>query len=388
LIDKRTTSVLFTISVFAIAAWTAYQGRKPLLMLIFGVLFAYLLEPLVVKFQGWFGGSRSVGIALTYFILATALSFFLFAVGPRMQTGAIKLSQELPTLLKNIDSGQIAQQVGRKQGWSYDTRLEIQQFLASHRGLVQSYIGTGDRATEVAGQLAWLGLIPIFAIFVLKGKSRFAATLFNLADTYHDRRFLRAVVNDLDLMLASYIRAQLLLAVVSLTVYTAFLTIIGFPFSFLIGGISGVMEFIPVLGPLASGSLILGIAILSGYAHLPAILLFLLVWRILQDYVTFPLLVGRGIKLHSLAVILGVFVGGEVAGIPGIFLSVPIMATLRILWKNWKLREEVVERISELTDTTVSAVSETDKETQTSGPYCEFGSDLSRVSSGAVRVDS
>jgi predicted PurR-regulated permease PerM len=87
--------------------------------------------------------------------------------------------------------------------------------------------------------------------------------------------------------------------------------------------------------------LIMGVALVTGYPHWLGILIFLLIWRGLQDYLNSPLLMGRGLKLHPFAVILGVMVFGEVFGIPGIFLSVPIMASLKILWKNRRLREGV-----------------------------------------------
>ena len=89
-------------------------------------------------------------------------------------------------------------------------------------------------------------------------------------------------------------------------------------------------------------TLVLGVAE-SLFQYSLVILVFLLVWRGLQDYLNSPLLMGRGMKLHPFAVILGVLITGEVLGMTGIFLSVPIMATLRIIWKNWKLRGEDIQ---------------------------------------------
>jgi len=159
----------------------------------------------------------------------------------------------------------------------------------------------------------------------------------------HDRRFLRAVLNDLDVMLAAFIRAQLSLAALSLVAYTVVLVLARFPFPFAIGAIGGALEFIPLIGALASGILIMGIALVTGYPHWLAILIFLLIWRGIQDYLNSPLLMGRGMKLHPFAVILGVMIFGEVAGVFGVFLSVPIMASLRIIWKNWRSRGNAIE---------------------------------------------
>lgn len=369
IIDRRTTSVFFTVLVWSISVLIVYLARNPLLMMIFGVVFAYLLEPLVVSFQTKLKFSREFAIAVTYVCLLLAMSIFLTFAGPKILEGAQTLTRELPSMTEKVGNGEIARELGDKRGWSYETKLELQQLLANNRNSIRSIVQSlWSRATTAVGGIAWMGLIPIFAIFVLKGKSRFAAALFALADEYHDRRFLRAVLNDMDLMLASYIRAQLAIAGLSMTAYMVFLGLIGFPFSFLIAGIGGVLEFIPVAGPLASAALILSMTVLVGYPNWLWIVFFLIGWRILQDYVIFPLLMGRGLKLPALAVLLGIFVGGEVAGVAGIYLSIPILATMRIITKNWKTRAEVIQN-----ENSPASVQESKTDSESSGPYCEFG---------------
>jgi predicted PurR-regulated permease PerM len=67
------------------------------------------------------------------------------------------------------------------------------------------------------------------------------------------------------------------------------------------------------------------------------LLLFLVLWRGIQDYVNSPRITGSTLELHPLLVLFGVFAGGEVAGVIGVFLSIPVLATLRILWHTWRL---------------------------------------------------
>ena len=81
----------------------------------------------------------------------------------------------------------------------------------------------------------------------------------------------------------------------------------------------------------------LAVALLSGYNHMWLLLIFLLLWRGIQDYVTSPRILGSTLELHPLAVLFGVLAGGEVAGVIGVFLSIPVLATLRILWHTWML---------------------------------------------------
>ena len=96
------------------------------------------------------------------------------------------------------------------------------------------------------------------------------------------------------------------------------------------------MEFIPVAGPLVAALVILGVAFLTGYHHLLVIALFLALWRLVQDYVNSPRVMGGKLELHPLAALFAILAGGEIAGVIGVYLSIPIMAALRILWRRWQ----------------------------------------------------
>jgi len=344
MLDKKTVNVLFTILVFAGVLVVVYEARRPLLILVFSVLFAYLLEPFVDWFQGRFHGSRTTGIAATYLTVAIIISVFFALAGPRIVHQSRVLARELPMLIDNVGSGEVVQQIDSRQRWSYETRIRLQEFLRDHRESITSTIQSGvGQLPALAAQSLWLLLIPLFAVFILKGKAEFARMLVAISEQRQDRFFLRAVLNDLDVMLAAFIRAQLSLAALSLIAYTVVLVIARVPFSFAIAAIGGALEFIPLVGALTGGILIMGVALVTGYPHWLLILIFLLVWRGLQDYLNSPFLMGRGMKLHPFAVILGIMIFGEVGGIPAIFLSVPIMASIKIIWKNWRLRGDRIE---------------------------------------------
>jgi predicted PurR-regulated permease PerM len=70
------------------------------------------------------------------------------------------------------------------------------------------------------------------------------------------------------------------------------------------------------------------------------VLLFLGVWRLIQDYAVSPRIMGKSMELHPLAAIFGVLAGAEIAGVLGVYLSIPVMASLRIVWRRWRLYAE------------------------------------------------
>lgn len=118
--------------------------------------------------------------------------------------------------------------------------------------------------------------------------------------------------------------------------YVAGLNLLRVPYATVLGVISGFLEFIPIIGPLISSILITGVALGSGYRHLISLLLFLAIWRGIQDYLVAPHIMGKQLRLHPLAVVFGVLAGAEVGGIIGVYLSIPVMVTIRIFWRRWQ----------------------------------------------------
>jgi predicted PurR-regulated permease PerM len=172
----------------------------------------------------------------------------------------------------------------------------------------------------------------------LQGKSRFARGLEGLVDNPHSRQLLGEIMGDLDEMLSHFVRAQLYLAAISAAVYAAALTLMRVPYSWALGTLGGLLEFIPFVGPLVAAAVILAVSFGLNYGHLGMVLLFLLLWRGLQDYVVSPRILGGRVEVHPLAAIFGVLAGGEIAGVAGIYFAVPVMAAARIFWIRWQQR--------------------------------------------------
>jgi predicted PurR-regulated permease PerM len=128
-------------------------------------------------------------------------------------------------------------------------------------------------------------------------------------------------------------RAILSLSLATFTSYSIFFTILGVPYSILLAVLAATLEFIPLIGPFAAGVTILAVAAMSGGPAVGA-LIFLGVYRVFQDYVLSPMLMRAGTEVHPLLVLFGVFAGTELAGIPGAFLSVPVLALIRIVYRR------------------------------------------------------
>ncbi len=347
ILDSRTSRVLFTALLFALGLGFLYSARRTLILFLFAIFFAYLINPAVLRLEKLFR-SRAWAITVIYVLLLVALGLFGFLVGPRIARQSARLGASLPGFMDKASTGQfsgqigqLAARIGNEHGWSEDTQKRIQSFLITRRGdLSRLAERIGVRAAQAAQEVWVLFLVPILAIFFLRDGGNFHEVLVALVQSRSQREFLQDVLQDLNQMLAQFIRAQLTLAAFSLVAYTAILSAMRVPYALMLGTAGGALEFVPVAGPLLAGAAMMVVAVLAGYPHWAFLLLFLFVWRLIQDYVISPRVMGVSVELHPLAALFGILAGGEIAGILGVYLSIPVMASLRIVWRRWRIYAE------------------------------------------------
>jgi predicted PurR-regulated permease PerM len=339
LADARTARVLITVLLFALGLGFLYAARQTLIAFLFAIFFAYLMSPLVSNLEKLLHG-RGRAIAVIYVLLLGLVVLFFVSTGPRIARESARLSQSLPALSR-LSSGQIAEQLGQEHGWNARLVDLARDYLAGHSDQITTLAqDIGLRVADVAKQAWLLVIVPLLSIFFLKDGTAFSQILLDLVQSRPQRELLQGVLSDLNQMLAHFIRAQLILAALTLVVYSSALGMMGMNYALVLGTVGGLLEFIPVVGPLVAALMIIVVALLTSYQHWLALVIFLGCWRLIQDYVTSPRIMGQSMELHPLAAIFGVMAGGEVAGILGIFLSIPVMASLRIVFRRWRLYAE------------------------------------------------
>jgi predicted PurR-regulated permease PerM len=337
--DARTARVLITVLLFALGLGFLYVARRTLIAFLFAIFFAYLMSPLVSSLEKLLHG-RVRAIAVIYLLLLGLVVLFFVSMGPRIGRESARLGQSLPALAQ-LSSGQIAEQLGQEHGWNSRIVDLLRDYLASHSDEITKLVQkVGLRVADVAKQAWLLIIVPVLSIFFLKDGRAFGELVLDLVRSRPQRELLQGVLSDLNQMLAHFIRAQLTLAGLTLVMYSAVLALMGMPYALVLGTMGGLLEFIPVVGPLAAAVIIVSVALLISFPHWLGLVVFLGIWRLIQDYVTSPRIMGHSMELHPLAAIFGVMAGGEVAGILGIFLSIPVMASLRIVFRRWRLYAE------------------------------------------------
>lgn len=336
-LDARAARVTWTVIVFAAGLTLLYLLRKPILLFVFSSFFAYLIFPAVRLVERGLPrrGGRALAIGVVYVVLLLALVGVGLGVGPRLTDEVTLLTQKAPEMSQKIGTGQIITDLLRRRGWEAERLRQVEGALRAHAGQIVGYVQGG-----VAAALRWLAggwvivLVPVFAFFILKDAEPAAAGIDGLIEEPRRRALWRDIAEDVHLLLGKYVRALILLSLITFVAWSAVFFVAGMPYPVGLAAIGGALEFLPIVGPLTAGVIVVGVALFSGYAHPWLLAAFVLVWRGIQDYLSSPLVMGRGIEIHPAVVIFGVIAGGEIGGPAGMFLSVPVLAALRIVWRR------------------------------------------------------
>ncbi len=323
-VDRRAAKYTWTAFLLVLLIWLVYMARATLLVFILAVLFAYLLSPLVNLLDRFLptNKTRTLALALAYVIFLGLAVFIGIEIGTRVVEQATALTQGPAP--KAVES------------WLKSTPPALQAEVTKHTNeLLAELPQIGLKFLGVASNLIFVFIIPILSFFFLKDGHLIREHILELVEEGPRRVLLDDIMADIHLLLAHYMRVLVLLSLATFTAYSIFFSIVGVPYGILLAVLASALEFIPTMGPVAAAIIIVAVAAVSG-SHWLLVMIFIVAYRFFQDYGLAPHLMGHGVQLHPLLVLFGVFAGAELAGIPGTFLSVPVLALARVLYLRFR----------------------------------------------------
>lgn len=340
----RLISLILLVVLAALAfIWSLYKLQSVLLLLVLAIFFAYLIAPLVelVHRPLKLGGRerlmpRPVAIGIVYLAIFGSIGLAVFLLLPQVGDQFYALGQQAPGYYKSMSER--AQSLGRVyERLPPSAREPVKQTIAQTIKGVGEYVQASavSTASFAIAHAPWLVLIPILAFFLLKDADSFRRSALQMLPRGRLRWRGDELFQDVNSTLAAYIRAQLIACLLIGILCTFGFILIGVPYALVLGLIAGLFEFIPLAGPLAVAVIAVVVASFHSGGTATAALVFLIVLRILQDYVFYPRIIGQGIHLHPLAVILAILSGAELAGIAGIFLAIPLIAVISVTYRHW-----------------------------------------------------
>ncbi len=332
--DRRVAQAAWSVALVAGLLYAVYAVRQTLFIFILGLFFAYLIYPLASRVAALKRPrlSRAVSAGIVFGLLIVLLAIVGVLVGPTLTDQASHLSQQLPSLLQ----GQNVLERIPLPHWLLPYREQAAKFVSDNLQSGASFAmpmakKIGVTALVVAGNLIYVIVVPILAFLLLKDGSSFRDAFIAFADRGRHGEMWRHIVTDLDGLLGSYMRALLILSLATLLVYSTAFSIAGVPYGLILASTAAVLEFVPVLGPFAAAAATLIVALLTGYEHVFVLLGIIAAYRLFQDYVLSPYLMSGGVSISPILVLFGLLGGDEIAGVAGIFLSVPVLAGAKII---------------------------------------------------------
>jgi len=320
-------ATIITVSVLAPGAFKA-------LALAFGL--GYLLDPVVSFFERR-KVPRTVSILVILLLIAGLLALLLSLGVPYLWKQAVQFIREAPALAE-----QALQKISRWNLLPDEMTRSVPELLEDLKGKLLtggfstiSPIATGlfQATSGVVGIL--LGIlhfvvIPVFLFFILKDTKHIQEGFwYYVPDSLQDQ--VKAYLKMMDGVLSGFLRGQILVALSLAFLYSVGLGLTGIRFGILIGVVAGLLFIIPyvgtILGMLASGLVL--IVDFSGWGQVFGVLATFAIAQGIEGYILTPRIVGNRVGLRPLETLIAVLVGGEIGGLPGLVMAIPVGGILK-----------------------------------------------------------
>jgi predicted PurR-regulated permease PerM len=310
------TLIVISVVVGVLALW---QLKLLIALLFFAFIVAAAMRPGIEALRRR-GIPRGAGIAAHYVAIAGLLGLLLWLAVPR----AADQVQEA------VGTASLSDEAREESGWRQDALVELDRWLQD----LPSTTNVVDRALE-ATRLGFEILIGVFFVFASAAywifeRNRAMAVVVLLVPE-EKRRIVRDTWNLIDLKLGAYVRGQLILIVAVATVLSLAFWAIGLPYWLLVGIFAGVVEIVPVIGPLTAGALAVGVGLTESWQLALAAGLIVLVVRLIEDYLVIPKVLGDAVGLSPLLVLVSVTATALLFGSFAVLLAIPLVAVLATL---------------------------------------------------------
>lgn len=324
---KRSIELLGLCAI-ALVVTTMTDLVMPLLMAFF---LAILLLPIYRFLRKWrFPDVLAIGCALAVAILVVAgiVVFFSFQVA--------NLLSDIPEIQKNLNSHwhSISAWINAKFHLSSGQQLEwVRKQSEGMVGNAGRYLS--GAALSLSGVFVFVGLLPIYTFLILYYKGTLKRFVF-LWFREEQHELVTSTLGETESIIKSYL-IGLLIQITYITILLGgLLAVLGIKHALLIGVIFAILNLIPYVGALV-GNVIGVLLTLTSSQEITPILIVLgsiAAVQFLDNNILMPRIVGSKVKLNALASIVGVVLGGSLAGIAGMFLSLPVMAVLKIVFDH------------------------------------------------------
>jgi predicted PurR-regulated permease PerM len=327
------------LAIFVTVSVLIYLLAPILMPFISAAILAYIADPLVDKLEKKM--TRSIAVSVVFFVLSLMAILLLLIVLPLVEKQIVVLAEKLPLYLDRAQNF-ILLMLNDKFG------LNIVEFdLNSFKQSLSTYWkAAGGVAANVLSSISHSGIIfvgwvanfilmLVVTFYLLRDWDSLLAKIHALLPRKNEKTIV-VIAKESDEVLGAFFRGQMLVMLVLSAVYTIGLMIVGLDTALLIGGLSGLVSFVPYLGFIV-GIVVASVAALMQFQDITPLFyvgIIFLVGQMLEGMLLTPWLVGDKIGLHPVAVIFAVLAGGQLFGFVGVLLALPVAAVIAVILRH------------------------------------------------------
>ena len=299
-------------------------------MLIIALLLAYILDPLVIRMEAR-GISRTAAATIILFTITALIIIGIITVVPALKAQMMDMSSGASSAKTDLALANLQEVVRTKMGWlgfgDIDLKVKLAEFKASFGKKIVDFI-----VSDFVGIVLALVTIPFLMFFLIKDALILKKGLIRIVPNRYFE-FSLDLIHKMDQQLGNYLRGQFIDAVSIGTLATIGLGALSVPYFFLLGPFSGLANLIPYVGPFAGGIPSMIIAVMEN-GDLSAggnVALLFLGLKLADDLCIQPLSVSSSVHLHPALVLATCIIGGNLFGLIGMLLSVPVTGFIKVV---------------------------------------------------------
>lgn len=304
-----------------------YVGRDIIVPIAFSVLLAMLLLPIIKRLETKIGRVMAIMISLS---IATTIIFVIIYFFSTQIAGFV---DDLPTLKKQLNKhlSTIQRYIYRE---FHLTRREQTEYLEQATSEIQDNKGgyIGKTFVTITESLFTLILLPIYTFLILYYRDMIKKFMIDIFSEEHKPK-VQEVIIESRLIVQSYMTGLMIEMGLITAINTAGFLIVGVKYAFFLGLLAAMLNLIPYIGMLIASvfCMLVTVTTSNDLSKVIWVAVVLIVVQFFDNNFIMPKIVSSRVKINALITIFGVLVGGAIAGLPGMFLSIPVIAIFKVI---------------------------------------------------------
>jgi predicted PurR-regulated permease PerM len=296
------------------------------LVLFIVIILASALSPLVDRIKARLGIPRLMAILLIYLAIVLVVSVVAYTIVPLVLEQIQNLNQNLPDYVKKVTS-----LFNMFNGSAVSPTNSIQSASSSLGDIAGTFVKS---AGSFFGSIATVFYVLVLTLFLLLEEDGIRKFLVSLLPI-NQKSYVIEVSKKIADKLGAWLVGQLSLMLIIGFITTLGLWIIGVPYALMLGIIAGLLEVIPTVGPILAAIPAIVIAYLDTPWKAVFVLVFAVVVQQLENQLVVPKVMQKAIGVSPFVILVGLLIGGKLAGTMGVLISLPTIAAISVLVKEW-----------------------------------------------------